>query len=409
MKREVLDNGAVILSLKRPKDYTSRIIIASRLGSINEPKKKGGLAHLLEHTMLSADIKKISFIKIAEIMDFLGGHQNAKTNYDSIRIYGYTQKPAFEKFSNILMEISLNPVFNSKTFKNEKNIILTELRGYLDDPSRCVSDLFLQALYKKHPIKTSIRNKIRGLKRITMKDIVNNHKTYFSPNNLVVGIFGNFKKRSYNKLKIKLEGFNTKKISNMRISKEDMLPLKKRIVEKRRDMKQVYIQTGVKTTTIDSEDMHALRLISALLTCGDSSRLFNELRLKRGLVYFVRSKNIIGRNFGFFYVKTRTQKQKGKQSLNIIKKVLKGLTTKKVSKKELKKAKNLIVGLRKAEYDNPVEGALRFVKDEIVLGNVNKERENMKKIKKVSEREIQQVAKKYFNEDNFATAIIRPK
>ena len=372
MKREVLDNGAVILSLKRPKDYTARIIIASRFGSINEPKKKKGLAHLLEHVILSADIKKISFIKIAEIMDSLGGYQNAKTGYDSIRIYGYSQKPSFEKFSNILMDISLSPRFNSKYLKNEKSIVETELRGYLDDPSIYVSDFFLQALYKKHPLKTSIREEIRGLKKITMKDIVDAQKIYFSPSNLVVGLFGNFKKRSYDKLKTKIERLENKKISDIKIPKEDMEPLKERTVEKRRDMKQVYIQTGVKTTTVDSEDMHALRLISALLTCGDSSRLFNELRLKRGLVYFVHSKNVIGRKFGFFYIKTGTQKQKGKESLRLIKKELKRLTTKKISKKELKKVKNLIIGLRKAEYDNPVDGALRFVKDEIVLGKKGK-------------------------------------
>ncbi len=409
MKREILGNGAVILSLKRQRDYTTRIIIASRLGYVGEPRKKKGLAHLLEHAILSANIKKYNFIRVAEILDSLGSYQNGRTGYDSVSIYGYTQKPSFEKFSSILSEICLKPQFNSKAFGNEKNIILTEFKGHLDDPRRYVSDFFLQGLYKKGPLRTSIQDKIRALRGITLRDVIRAHKTYFSPDNLVVGIFGNFKLSSYNKVKEKIERLHNGNHMNGNIPKEDMKPFRKSTIEKKVGMKQVYIQTGVKTTTVESEDMHALRLISALLTCGDSSRLFNQLRLKRGLVYFVHSKNLIGKDYGFFYVKTGTQKNKGKKSLKIIKNEFRKLRNKKVSRKELRKAKNMITSLRKAEYDDPLKGSLRFVKDEVVLGNTNLERENMKRLKRVTEDEVHQVAKKYFSEDRFSTAIVRPK
>ncbi|MFH1473846.1 MAG: pitrilysin family protein [Candidatus Aenigmatarchaeota archaeon] len=409
MKREVLSNGAAILSLKRQKDYTARIIIASKLGYVNEPRKKKGLAHLLEHAILSANIKKYNFIRVAEILDSLGSYQNGRTGYESVSVYGYTQKTSFEKFSDIMSEICLEPQFNSKAFRTEKNIILTEYKGHLDDPCKYISSFFLRGLYKKGPLRTSIQDKIRALKRITLGDAIKAHKTYFSPNNLVVGIFGNFKLNSYNKMKDKIERLQNGSHRNGNIPKGDMKPFRKRTVEKKVDMKQVYIQTGVKTATVESEDMHALRIISTLLTCGDSSRLFNQLRLKRGLVYFVHSKNIIGKDYGFFYVKTGTQKNKGKESLKIIKNEFRKLRNQRVSRRELKKAKNMIIGLRKAEYDNPLRGPLRFVRNEIVLGNVNRERENMKKLKKVTEEEVHQVAKKYFSEDSFSTAIIRPK
>jgi|GEM_PF-1161395 len=408
MKRELLDNGTVIISLKKLKDFTARIVIASRFGSIHEPEKKEGLAHLLEHTILSANTKIYNFNEIAEKMDFLGAHQNGRTDYDSVRIFGYTPLINFEKFSDILTELSLEPQFNLRAFENEKKIILTELKGYLDNPSKYLKYNFLQALYKKHPIRTSIQDEIKAIKNIKLKDIFNAHKIYFAPHNLILGIFGNFKKRTYNKLKNNLECFNTGKLSNIKIPKEDMKPFRKKTVEKRRDIKQVYIQIGVKTATVDSEDIHALRIISTLLTSGDSSRLFKELRLKRGLVYSVHSYNLVGKEIGFFYIKTITEKQKGKETLKIIRRELKKLKMKKISERELKKAKNIIASLRKSQYDDPVEGALRFVKDEIVLGNVNKERENMKKLNKVSTKEVQNVAKKYFEKDNFATAIIRP-
>ncbi len=341
-------------------------------------------------------------------MDFLGAYQNGRTGYDSLRIFGYTPLINFEKFSGILTELSLKPQFNSKAFENEKKIILTELKEYLDNPSKYLMQNFLQALYKKHPIRTTIQDEIRAIKKIKLKDIINAHKIYFAPSNLVVGIFGNFKKRTYSKLKDELESFKNEKLPNLIIPKEDMKPFRKKIVEKKRDIKQVYIQTGVKTTMVDSEDIHALRIISTLLTSGDSSRLFKEMRLKRGLVYSVRSNNVVGKEMGFFYVRTITEKQKGKEALKIIRREMRKLKMKETPKRELRKVKNIIASFRKSQYDNPVEGALRFVKDEIVLGNVNKEREMMKKLKKVSAKEIQNVAKKYFKKDNFATAIIRP-
>ena len=75
----------------------------------------------------------------------------------------------------------------------------------------------------------------------------------------------------------------------------------------------------------------------------------------------------------------------------------------------MKKIKNIIISSKRAQYDDPIEGPLKFVKDEIVLDNVNKEKSVMKKLKKVDVKEVQNIAKKYFHEENFATAAIRPK
>ena len=102
---------------------------------------------------------------------------------------------------------------------------------------------------------------------------------------------------------------------------------------------------------------------------GSSSRLFKELRQKRGLIYSVSSGNNIGKEFGFFYIKTKTEKNKGKDTIRIIRNEIANLKNKKIDESELLRAKNKILSYRKALYDIPIEGSLKMVEDEIIFGN----------------------------------------
>ncbi|MBU0757670.1 MAG: insulinase family protein [Nanoarchaeota archaeon] len=407
MRRERLPNGSVIISHIKPKDHTARLVVASRLGSIHE--KIPGLSHLLEHCILSANTEKHRSIKISEKIDFLGGTKNGKSGYKSIRLYGSAHHRSFNRFADIFTDLTLRPKFSESSFEKEKKIIFNELKGNIDNLTFHLNHLLLSGLFQMHPFKTSIDEKIKALRKITLKDIINENKTFFAPENIVLGIFGNYKETTYQNIKNRLANIDRKNSAASDVIHINKRPLRKKILEKRVGLKQVYIATGFKTSSLENIDIPSLFVISSLLTRGSSSRLFMELRQKRGLIYSISSANIVGREFGYFCIRTRTEKFKGKETLRIIRDELSNLKDKKIGESELVRAKNKIISHRKAIYDIPIEGSLKMIEDEIVFGNIFRERKFIGRIKKVTSGDIKKTANKYFKEPYISTAVIRPE
>lgn len=407
MEREVFDNGAVLVSLNRRNDLTGRLVIGSRLGKVHE--KKDGIAHLLEHSILSSDTKGKSYDQIAESMDMLGSYENGITTYDSIRIYGYASANRFKKFSDLLLSLSLSPRFKGDAIKNEKSIILNELKGNLDDPENNSIDLFMQGMFKKSPLRTSTIDELKALRRISPKDVKMSMKDYFAPNNVVVGLFGKFSGKVYESTRSMMRELDGPEYKAPSLLREDKKPYRHKTIGRKEGLRQVYIKAGVKTMDLEHPDTPTLEIISKLLTSGDSSRLYRELRLKRGLVYSVKSDNRAGREYGFFYIRTRTESHDTRQVLSIIGNELDKLMAKKISETELKKAKNIVIGERNAQYDKPLEGSLRLVNDEILLGDFTRLKAKLQNLKKVSVDDVKRVSKEYLSEDHFSISTLRPE
>ena len=264
MKRETLSNGIVIISHNKPYDYTARLIVASRFGSIYEDKP--GLAHLLEHCILSANTDKLNSNKISEIIDFLGGKKSGKTGYKSLRLFGSTHNVNFNRFVDIFTDLVLRPKFTKSAFEKDKKVVLNELKGNIDDINRRLYYLFLSGLFHNSPFTTSISTKIKVLKQITLNDIRKAYKLFFAPENIVVGLVGNYKETTYKNIKKRLTNINNYPSPISNLAKIKIKPFCKKNIEKKSELKQVYIATGVKTCSAENVHLASLIIISSLLT-----------------------------------------------------------------------------------------------------------------------------------------------
>ncbi|NIO44299.1 MAG: hypothetical protein GTN36_01985 [Candidatus Aenigmarchaeota archaeon] len=408
MRRITLDNGLRIISLKKPKDYTGRLIVGINYGQIYE-EKTNGLAHFLEHMIISADTKYHTSKQIGEKIDFCGGIVNAHTYHERLIYEGSSPSKSFEDIIDLLLELVFRTSFKTKCFKKEKKVILNEILKDHDDPYHHIDKIFLNTLYKNHPIRFSILGTINSLEKLTLKQIIEAHKKYFVPNNVVIGIFGNFDNSSFSKVKNVLNKFKMRTIQKPRILKENKRPFKKSTIRIRKDLMQSYIQTGVKTEPATHKDTHILDIISTLLGFGSSSRLYREIRLRKALAYHVSAGHIKERTYGYFLTYAETKKQNLNKILRLIKKEFKKLREKKITPNELKRTKNMVIAENLFSFERPISGSIRFVNDEMILGNVNKIKSYMKKVDSVTAKDILEVANKYFDEEKFATAIIRPR
>jgi len=355
------------------------------------------------------DTKKHTYTDIIEKIESVGGYINSQTKHENLIFYGYSPYKGFKEILNILLDFILNPSFKLKAFKKEKNVILNEISEKYDDLHEHLDDIFLNALYKDNPVKMPFGGTKTSVNNLTLEHISKAYKTYFIPNNMVVGIFGNFPNDITTILKNTFKGLNKKNIIKPKMLKEGETPFKKDIVEIRKDIEQSYIQTGVKTVPVNHKDTYALDLLSALLAYGISSRLEREIVIKRGLAYFITSVYRRGINYGYFFVRTCVKKQNTNKVIKLIKQEFEKLKEKRISQAELKRGKNIITRDYMFSLDSPLDSSIKFVEDEMLLGNVSKSKLYLKMIKSVTTKDVLEVANKYFIEDNFATAIIKLK
>jgi len=408
MKRIILDNGLRIISLKKPKDFTARAVVGVNYGPIYDTEKTSGLSHFLEHMILQ-DTKRNSYADIVEKTEMLGGFIDAKTRHENLIFYGYSPNRSFKEILKILSDFVLNPAFKLKTFQKEKNIIFNEISELYDDLYEYVDVLFLNALYKNNPVKLPFGGTKNSVKSITLEHISRAYRKYFVPNNMVIGLFGNFPNASLTIINNAFKKLERKSILKPKFLEENKNPFKRDVIEIRKNIEQCYIQTGVKAASINHKDTYALDILSALLGYGTSSRLEKELRVKNGLAYFITSVYRKGVNYGYFFVRTSVKKQNTEKVIKLIKQEFEKLKEKNISKAELNKGKNIITSDYMISLDSPIDSSIKFVENEMLLGNVNKSKLYLEEIKSVTTKDILEVANKYFDEENFATAVIKPK
>ena len=191
-------------------------------------------------------------------------------------------------------------------------------------------------------------------------------------------------------------------------SNEEVKP-RREAITRRSGIKQAYLSFGLRTPPAKDKDIPAIELTNAILGMGESSRLFTELREKRALTYSCGSVNIAGLDFGYFYIDCAVKPKALKKTQNIIQYELQKLKDQKIAKSEIEKGKNLVISDVFRSIDSSSQLPRVMVDSEIYFENENSLAEYVDKTSCLSEENVREVADRYFQESNYATAIMAPK
>ena len=401
MKKIRLENGLKIIIEKRNTDSVT-LGIGVKVGSNYENKKVGGISHFVEH-MLFEGTKKRSALEIGRAIDRIGGELNAATLNEKTFFYASILGKYFDIALDVLSDIIQNPIFDEKSLEKERKVILEEIKMYTDNPIIYQWILFIKSLYNKHTVKNPIYGAEKSVSSIAKKDIIDFYKSHYQPKNMVIVIVGNAPKDVIPKVKHAFA--NLKNVCPTIKKNKIKEPEQKKIEEvaEKKIISQSYVVLGYKCVERAHKDSYAIDIIDTILGHGSSSRLFNELRTKRGLVYQIGSHYEAGTDYGFFGVSFSIGKQNIEKAKELIlaefEKIKNG-----ISNKELKDAKNLIEGSYKLENeDNKKMADLLFFWDVIKSAELGEE--YIKQIKKITNSNIKRVARKYFNR-NYTIAVI---
>lgn len=388
MKKLVLSNSlTVIFEKTNSKSITLGVCV--KTGSINENDKNRGISHFLEHLIFEGT-KNRTGRQIVKEIEGVGGEFNAFTNQEITFFYAKLLSKFFDNALNVISDILQNSLFKEKIIEKERKVVLEEMNLWKDDPKSYQWYLFQKALYKNHPAKFPVIGFKETLLQIKRDDVIDYFNKYYVPKNMIVVLTGNIDSKMIEKLTKEFNKLKDKKFEKIDIKNEtENFTVK---LKEKKDVLQSYLIIGFKTGTIDEEDSYVLDLISIILGWGQSSRLFNEIRMKRGLSYDVGAVHESNKTFGYFGAYVSCDKKNIDLCRNLI---LKEFKLKNLNNEEIEDAKNMLEGLKLIRNEDTKELATSLGYWEYCNKAENFYR-YIKKIRKITKEDILRVQKKYF-------------
>ena len=397
-----MSNGITIVHKKIPSKSVS-VEIMVKTGSNYEPLDVAGISHFIEHMLFEGTKKRPNSRLITNEIEKLGGEFNAYTTGDRTAYYIKVLNKHFDNALDVISDISTNSVFDEKTMEKEKKVVLKEIHMVMDDPRFYQWVLFEKKLFKKHPARNPTYGSVKAVKALTRKKILGYYREYYNPNNMIIAIVGDV-----DNVKEKCEKYfsGIKKTSPKKIPvfSEPPNSRKEKFVEKRKTL-SAYMVLGYKIPSRLHDDAYVLDVITAILGKGQSGKIFDEIRNKRGLAYEVSVRCDTNFDHGMFAVQCSINKENIELATNLIIEEFRKLNN--ISDVELEEAKGFIEGSYLIQSEDTFKLA-----DEVsfweFIGDSSLAENYIDKIKKVTKEDVARATSKYLNE-NYTMIVIEPK
>jgi len=394
LKKKKLKNGITVIYEPRELPVVS-LSITNKFGGAHESSEIKGIAHVIEH-LLFTGTKSRTNEEIAREIEKKGGILNAFTSHEVTSFW--FKLPSEHLFSglDILTDMLNNPLFDEKKFEKEKKVILEEIKMYHDNPHSHAMEQIEKNLYDKPFGELVIGSKetVSSLKRDFVADLFSK---MYNPENFIVTIVG---KADFNKVCDYLEK-NFKQIKTS-LPEFKVVLHNKETLEERQGIDQAHLVFATHAPLPTDSNFQALEVLDAYLAHGMSSRLFIEIREKRGLAYAVKSSIDAEKNYSHYTIYVGTTKEAVQEVKKLIIQGFKNIE--KMTESDLKEAKEQTIGLRKvlSEESSNVMNELMFSE---LADKAEDYYEHEKNINAVTLDQVKAIAKI----KGFATAIVVPK
>ena len=397
----ILPNGLKIITSENP---NSEIVILSvwvKAGSRYEEKSQLGYAHILEHMLLIGTKKYPTAFDTGRALDRVGAASNAFTNPERIYIFIQVVKKHLEKMFEILSDMTLSPVIDSKVLENEKEVILQELYRQKDNYGKYLWKISSKKLFGNHPLSRDPLGDENSIKSATSAQLFNYHKKFFIPDRSAVVAVGGLTHEKISELAKKY--FGDWQVTN-KISDNFQEPeINKGFIFEKAPSKQTHIVFKYGSPKCNIEELAALEIIGNYLSYGDSSVLKQEVRIKRGLVYSVSAGFDLYQDATVFFIQAATTKPK--ETTEIVLDIMRNLD------------KNFTVEIFDEIKEQTASAFIRGINDPFSeLGFLGKGWQLYEKIispkkfleilDKIRHKDVIAVANKYLSEDRLLTAAI---
>jgi predicted Zn-dependent peptidase len=382
--KKILSNGMTVLHEKREVPV-STVMLATKYGGAHEPVKEKGMAHFIEHLCFKGTEKR-STKEIAESVEKVGGELNAFTHEEVTAYHVKLPSEHLEVAMDVLFDVFFNANFPESEIKKEANVICEEIKMYHDNPSAHTLEKIRAGLYEP-PFGMFLAGSEENILGMTREQILERHRRVYAPDNAILCVVGD---NNFEEVIEFAEKFCVERVAE-KTSVQKIVQKYSTGEEKRENLQQANLALGFHFPFSAEKERYAAEVFSTLLGRGMSSKLFTEVREKRGLVYGIRSDVDFGGAYGYMIIWAGTDPEKTKEVLAVCLKEFKDMAN--ISEKELEEAKIQVVGNHKVGSECSNDTAVDLILEE-VSGDARDYYNYEKKVGVVGLKEIKKLAEK---------------
>jgi len=401
--KEHLYNGlpVVMESLKNMRSVAIGIWV--KVGSRNEPYEKNGISHFLEH-MFFKGTKKRTAREIAAEIDSLGGDLNAFTSKESTTFYVKVLDEYLEKGIELLSDVFLHSTFPEEDIEKEKKIIKEEIKMVEDTPDDYIHDLFNQTVWGNSGIGQPVLGRRETVRSFTKDDLLSHIKKYYGTKDIVISCAGNFEHEYLLSMLNKNLG-DLRRGSEPRRSASPVFKSKVEVFIK--DLSGAHLCLGVKGLPQASKERYSLYVLNTILGAGVSSRLFQEIRERRGLAYSIYSFIASYLDAGIWGVYAGVSRKKVREVLELILKEMHSLKDT-INETELERAKNQLKGNIILGLESTSSRMNNIARQEIYHGRYFSPKEIIKEVESITLSQLKELADMLVKKELFSLAVHGP-
>lgn len=402
--REVLPNGVVVLSEQMPAVKSATIGVWVRVGSRDEAGEVAGISHFIEH-MLFKGTQRRSAQEIARAVDAVGGTLDAFTSRETTCFYAKVLGEHLPLAVDILADTFLHSNLDTKDIEREQEVVLQEIKMVEDTPDDLVHDLFAEAIWSDHPVARPILGRKETVRAFTQDDVRRHMDRFYRPDRTVVAAAGDLEHGRL--VDLVTQAFNG--FEGRSVYAEIPPPSCTAAVRvEERDTAQLHLCLGMDGLPHAHKDRYALYLLNAMLGGSMSSRLFQEVREKRGLVYSIYSYQASYRDCGLLVIYAGTNPESSGQVVELIRAECASLRNQPVDPGDLQRAKDQLKGNLLLGLEGTSSRMTRMAKTEIYFEGTYGLDEIIAGIDSVSVDQFESLTRRILRDETFAITTIGP-
>lgn len=403
-QKSVLKNGLRVITEDIPMFNSGSIGVWVNVGSRHEDEHNNGVTHFVEH-MLFKGTEKHSATEIAELMEGVGGYINGATDKEQTCFSARVMDQHIPMAVDLLSDMLLHSVFDSTELEREKGVILDEIKTYEDSPSDVIQDMFMRILWDGHPLGRPVIGReeiIKGMGRDAMLAYMQRH---YQPENLIVTAAGRVQ---HDDLVRRIESSFGLMSGRAQTPVNPVPQLRKGNLLKIKDVEQVYVCMGGPGIAMSDPNRYALQALDAVLGGGMSSRMFQEIREKRGLVYTVGSFVMSYLDSGTFGSYVVTSPENLLEVLQLMREISEDVRYRGITARELDRAREYLKGSFSLSLESSSYRMTRLMRTEMIEGRWTSPEEVLQRYEAITLDEVNQQASRLLDTDRFATVVLGP-
>jgi len=401
LSKTILPSGLRIVTEEVSTSRSAAVGIWANVGSRDEGKTVAGASHFLEH-LLFKGTKTRTALEISSSIEAVGGEMNAFTGQEYTCFYARVIDSDLPLAVDVVTDLITSSTFTADDVDSERKVVLSEIAVRDDDPSDYIHELYLDTYYGDSPVGRSILGTVESINKMPRNSIYNYYKKHYQPENLVVSVAGNVKHKKVVKMveeALSKDGFLD--VPNNKHEVRAATPIKTPglgevgLIDRKTE--QAHILYGFPGLARSDDRRFALSVLSSAIGGGMASRLFQEIREKRGLAYttYAYPQQFAGTGTLAFYAGCRTEK--AEEVIKLMRDISESVAQHGLTDEEISRAKGAVTGGLILGQEDTGSRMSRIGKSELVYGEIMSFDDILNKVRSVTPEQVHQLARDLFS------------